>query len=251
MAFGYLKSAARALLNIVIPPRCGGCSVRIAAQPGLCADCFSGLRHISAPLCGRCGQPFADGFGVCGAGCRMQGTLLTMGRSALVYDEASKALILPFKRAGRTDLAPMLALLLLQAGREVLQGADVLIPVPLHPLRLLRRRYNQSQLLAAALGKLSDHRVMPWALKRRRYTAQQSGSHTARRRNVRGVFAVRRDVRGLNVVLIDDVLTSGATLEACAAALINAGAARVSFLTVARTRAAVEADDLASESFAA
>lgn len=176
----------------------------------------------------------------------MQGTALTRGRSALVYDEASKELILPFKRAGRTDLAPVLAQLLLQAGREVLEGADVLIPVPLHPLRLLRRRYNQSQLLAAALSNLSGHRVMPWALKRRRYTAQQSGSHTARRRNVRGAFVVRRDVRGLNVVLIDDVLTSGATLEASAAALLEAGAQRVSFLTVARTRSAIEGDDLAS-----
>jgi ComF family protein len=147
----------------------------------------------------------------------------------------AKALILPFKYADRTDCARGLAMLMARAGSALLARADVLAPVPLHKTRLRQRRYNQSALLAAELGRLADRPVWQDTLARRRETVPLGPlGVAARREELAGTILVRRDVAGRSVLLIDDVMTSGATADACAAALRAAGARQVDVLTAAR-----------------
>lgn len=160
-----------------------------------------------------------------------------------MYDETSREPILQLKHADRLDLAPLFARWLSRSARELIDDADAIVPVPLHPLRLLRRRYNQAAEIARPLAALSGTSYLPDALVRRRATATQGGkSGSGRRRNVAGAFDVparRRDqVAGLRILLIDDVLTTGATAEGCARALKAAGAARVDLAVVARVQTA-------------
>lgn len=156
------------------------------------------------------------------------------------YDEASRDPILSFKRADRLDLVPAFARWLGAAGRELIADADVIVPVPLHRWRLWRRRFNQSALIAQSLGRLVGKPVDCLALVRMRATPSQGDmpSAAARRRNVEGAFRVLSGraarLRGKSVLLIDDVFTTGSTIEACARALKRAGAARVFVLTLAR-----------------
>jgi ComF family protein len=155
------------------------------------------------------------------------------------YDEGARPLILRFKHADRTEAAPAFARWMARSGAALLEDCDLIAPVPLHRWRLLRRRYNQAALLALELSRLADRPAVPDLLERRRNTPSQGRmSRSQRALNVRGAFAVaprhRERVRGARVLLVDDVLTTGATLEACARALKRAGAARVEVLTLAR-----------------
>jgi ComF family protein len=164
-------------------------------------------------------------------------------RAACLYDEHSRDPILKLKHADRTDLAPLFVRWLSRAAAELLEEAEAIAPAPLHPLRLLRRRYNQAAEIARPLAKLSGVPYLPDALVRRRATETQGGkSGTHRRRNVAGAFHVpdrrRAQVEGRRILLIDDVLTTGATAEGCARALKRAGAARVDLAVLARVKEA-------------
>lgn len=156
------------------------------------------------------------------------------------YDEASKKLILALKWADRLELSPTFARWLERTGQPLLAEADVIVPVPLHRLRLWRRRYNQAAAVAQALARSSGKAYEPLLLRRLKHTPSQGKmlSAKARRRNVMGAFSVpkyrRGEIKGRTVVLVDDVLTTGATLDACARSLKRAGAARVFALTLAR-----------------
>jgi ComF family protein len=165
-------------------------------------------------------------------------------RAAVRYDDISRALVLSFKYGDRLDLAPMMGKWMARAGRELLSEADALLPVPLHCRRLWARRFNQSAALAGAISDICSKPVLHSALKRVRATPQQVGlSKTERADNVQGAFRVPADekaqVAGRRLVLIDDVLTSGATVDTCARALLRAGAAHVDVLVFARVVAAV------------
>jgi ComF family protein len=160
-------------------------------------------------------------------------------RAAVRFDEISRALVHALKYGDRLDLAPMMGRWISQAGRELLAEADALIPVPLHWRRLWARRFNQSAMLAAAVSSQTGVPVAAGGLKRVKPTAQQVGlSRTERAANVQGAFRVPSDgkaaVTGRRLVLIDDVLTSGATVDGCARALLRAGAANVDVLVFAR-----------------
>lgn len=178
---------------------------------------------------------------VCGA-CLAQPPVWSRARAACLYDEGSRALVLRFKHADRTEGAPAYARWMARAGADILAEADLLVPVPLHPWRLFLRRYNQAALLAHALGRECGLPVDACALKRLRRTASQGAfDHTGRgragrARNVRGAFSVAapESVVGRRVVLIDDVLTTGATLGECARVLLAAEAQSVDVLTLAR-----------------
>ena len=159
----------------------------------------------------------------------------------LRYDDASRDFILAFKHGDRTELAATFGRWMARTGTAMLNGSDIVVPVPLHRRRLFQRRYNQAALLAHAITAAAGHGVpvLPDGLKRRRNDPSQSGkSATARRANVRSAFEVsgrsRRRLQGKRILIVDDVYTTGATVEACARVLLTAGAAEVSALTLGR-----------------
>ncbi|NBC33487.1 MAG: ComF family protein [Alphaproteobacteria bacterium] len=235
------RQAARGLLDLLLPPQCLACRERTEAAGALCAECWLRLHFIGPPLCTRCGLPFdyeQPGEAVCGQ-CHRDPPFYSRARAALVYDDASRPLLLGFKHADKTYAAPALARWLHQAGAGLLAEADLIVPVPLYWLRLWRRRYNQAALLAHALGRIGGVPVAADLLVRRRPTRSQGGlSRAARFRNIRGAVAVRpggaERLAERTVLVVDDVMTTGATLNECARILLNAGAASVDVLTVAR-----------------
>lgn len=202
---------------------------------------WSKIVFLDDPQCAACGFPFdwPPGEGaVCGP-CAARAPAFDTARSAFVYTPESRRLVLSLKHGGRVDGLAAFGGWMRRAGRAMLAEADYLVPVPLHARRLRQRRFNQSLLLAQSVAKLSGVACDPHILMRRRATPSQGGqSARGRRRNVAGAFAVRDGakarIRDARLILIDDVYTTGATLEACARALKRAGAARVDALTLAR-----------------
>ncbi len=165
--------------------------------------------------------------------------MFARARAVLVYDDASRDLILGFKHADRTEAAPAFGRWLARAGGELVETADLIVPVPLHWTRFVTRRYNQAALLGRALARETTLPLVPDLLIRRRRTPSQGGLDFAgRARNVRGAFRLNPrlagGVRGRRVLLVDDVYTTGATVSACARVLLRGGAAQVDVLTLAR-----------------
>lgn len=239
LAGGLASLAARAL-DLVLPPRCLGCGVDVDATGTLCSACWKTASFIAPPLCACCGRPFefaAEGESLC-APCIARPPLFDRCRAVLVYDDGSKGMVLRFKHADRTDAAPGFAAWMARAGADLLADADLIAPVPLHRWRLFHRRYNQSCLLAKHLGIQSGRPMVPDLLVRRRAGTQGGQSAAGRARTVAGAFALpassRERVRDKRILLIDDVLTTGATVGECAKVLKRAGAAGVDVLTLAR-----------------
>lgn len=228
---------------MLLPPRCLTCDAAVDRPGALCPDCFGALAFVTAPFCAACGVPFThDGQagpdGLCPA-CTRRRPAFDRARAALRYDEAAKRVLLPFKHADRTELTDPLARHMLRAGAALLETADLLAPVPLHRWRLLKRRYNQAALLAAALGRMTGRPVVQDLLRRTHATPPLGDrSAAARAEAVAGSIAIRPHraarVAGRRVLLVDDVMTSGATASACAEALLTAGASAVDVLVAAR-----------------
>ncbi len=246
-----LRRLADTALDLVLPNRCVGCGDVIGADGALCAGCFRALEFVAEPCCATCGITFAyemagpatggladDDAAVCGA-CAARPPAFHAARAALVYNDLARKLVVGFKHADQTHLVAALAGWVEQAASTLIGRADVLVPVPLHRRRLFARRFNQSALLAARLSRSTAVPWLPDVLVRVRATPSQGHLNAVqRRRNVRRAFQVRaarrEAIAGAHVLLIDDVLTTGATLDACAETLLAAGAARVEAATVAR-----------------
>jgi len=232
---------ATAALDLLLPPRCLGCGAIVDRQGTLCSICWRGVGFIGPPMCACCGLPFEIAAGpgaLCGA-CVATPPVYARARAAVVYDDGSRSLTLGFKHGDRLHAAAPFARWMVHAGAELLADADLIVPVPLHPWRLFRRRYNQSALLARAVSRMSGVPLAVDAVVRRRRTPSQGGLNRRQRAlNVRGAFRVRHGaiatVAGRRVILVDDVLTTGATVGACARALLSAGAVSVDVLTLAR-----------------
>lgn len=230
-----------ALAGVIWPQR-SLISHRELAGPGaLEPELWSKLRFLSEPLCARCGMQFeiaVEEGQVCAA-CIADPPAYDRARAAVMYGDVSRDLVLGLKYQGRRDGLAVLSGWMAGAGAELLAQADLIVPVPLHYFRLVRRGFNQSGWLAAGLSRSSGVRLSVDALKRVKATPIQGGlSADARRRNVQGAFRVRSSRKGLvkdkRILLIDDVLTTGATAEACARTLKRAGAACVDVLALAR-----------------
>jgi len=236
------KPLVNTVLDIVFPPRCMGCAAPVASAHSLCSDCWKSLRFISEPMCHCCGHPFelaVEAHMLC-AECLKESPAFVQARSALYYDEASKRHVLGFKFHDHTELMPLLSEWLVRASGDMLPHIDFLVPVPLHWFRLWRRRYNQSALLCYAVSEKTGIPVAPDALIRAKHTTPQSQlTRLQRLENVKGIFKVRPSIisriENKNILLIDDVMTTGATIKACTRTLLKAGAGRVYVATVART----------------
>ena len=229
------------LLDLLLPPTCLGCGVSVDEQGRLCGSCWGSMTFLAPPACACCGQPFPHALPLAAlcAACIAEPPPYRRARAVFRYDDASRGLVLAFKHADRTEAAPAFARWMARAGAELVAECDLVVPVPLHWTRLFRRRYNQAALIAKGLAEIANLPYRPDVLRRRRATPSQGGRGRAgRRRNVEGAFVVplrrRSQLAGRNVLLVDDVLTTGATVTASARALLRAGAAAVDVLTIAR-----------------
>jgi len=237
---GAASHAAKLALDIALPTLCVACREPVDGE-GVCAKCWSKLSFIAAPFCPRLGIPFVydPGPGMLSMEAIADPPAYARARAAVRYYDVARTLLHALKYQDRTDLAPAMGRWMARAGRELLDGADALIPVPLHWRRGWSRRYNQSGTLAQVIEAQSGVKVVSKALRRVRPTQQQIGlSRSQRASNVQGAFKVaadrQSDIQGRRVILIDDVLTSGATADACARALLRAKAASVDVLVFAR-----------------
>lgn len=231
----------QAALDLLLPPRCIATG-EIVDAPGTVSPSFwSQLAFIESPCCSTCGAPFAfeAPAGTICAGCMEAEPVFGRARSAVIYNDASRRLVIDFKYGDKLHFAKTFAPRMQRAGAELLATADIILPVPLSRRRLWQRRFNQSALLAQELGRRTGKTCLPDALLRLRHTVPQKGLSRARRtENVRNAFAVNQRHAGLladrNLLLVDDVFTSGATLNECARTLKKAGARQVDVLTIAR-----------------
>lgn len=236
------KTISHATLNLLFPPQCLSCDATVQVHGALCQGCWNEVTFLTDPLCACCGVPFAFGLGedaLC-TDCIHTRPPFAAARAAFCYDEASKKLVKSLKYNDNTMLAPTLSRWMLQAGNALAQQSDVILPVPLHFFRFISRRYNQATLLATAIAKSTGIACLPEGLTRTRITSSQTGlSRKERAINVEGAFAVNprhlARLRSANVLLIDDVYTTGATLSACTLALHEAGVRQVRALTLARS----------------
>ena len=227
-------------LDIALPTLCVCCREPVDGE-GLCAGCWSKLSFIAPPYCPRLGIPFVydPGPDMLSMEAIADPPAYTRARASVRFDEVARTLVHALKYQDRTDLAPAMGRWMARAGHELLGEADILVPVPLHWRRGWSRRYNQSGALARTIERQSGVRLKGDVLRRIRATEQQVGlSRSQRASNVQGAFQVSSDARsqvqGRRVVVIDDVLTSGATVDACARALLRAKAAQVDVLVFAR-----------------
>ena len=234
-------SSLRYSADLILPPVCVSCGTLTTHHNLLCPKCWASLYLITPPFCDRLGIPL-PGYEGDGRHISVQAVanppVFSRARAAAHYSGIMRRLIVRFKFEDKHEPLPLFVRLMREAGRELLDGADLMAPVPLHRLRLLQRRFNQSALLAKGIGRATGVPVEVMALRRMRRTEAQVGlDQEARRENVAKAFGVhprrQKFIAGKRIVLIDDVITTGSTANACATALLAAGAAQVDLLAIA------------------
>ena len=236
-----ITSIWRTTIDILLPPRCLATGEIVDAQGMVSPTIWPQLQFIEAPFCKTCGIPFSFEIAndaLCAA-CMDREPAFDSSRSAVVYNDASRKMILSFKYGDRLHAVDTFTPWMIRAGQELIDHADFIIPVPLHNKRLRERRFNQSALLAQAVAKRSGKAYIPNLLQRTRHTIPQQGlNYKERGKNVHGAFGVNKDhletIKGKTILLIDDVFTSSATLNECARIMKQAKANIINVLTIAR-----------------
>lgn len=242
--FNPLKYQVNTVFDWVLPAVCPATGQLIDSHGLVSFDLWRDIHFITDPKCASCGVPFPYQTGqegqelICGE-CIAKPKLYDRASSAILYNDASRSLILKYKHGDKTQMTPIFVPWMMRAGQGMLAQCDMVMPVPLHPFRLLRRLYNQSGLLASAIAQMAGRPYDALTLRRVIHTAPQGNKGVrSRKSNVSKAFDIKVDrshiCEGKHIVLVDDVLTSGATVEACAKTLKKAGAASVSVLTLAR-----------------
>lgn len=234
-----VKSLWRVLVQALIPARCMTCREIVQNSASVCVSCWSKLKLLEEPLCDVMGTPFAydHGVGAVSAQALSFPPVWDKSRAAMVFDENSKGFVHAFKYGDRGEAGWFMVRMMSRAGASLIAEADVIVPVPLHWMRLWKRRFNQAAFLAQRIAEHKSKIYEPQLLRRVRATPQQVGLNAKERhRNMRKAFIVKdpaEKMRGKKVLLVDDVRTTGATLSACVAALRAAGASKVLVLTFA------------------
>lgn len=233
----HLKKLARPVITFALPPVCGLCRRVVSEEVSLCPACWHKLHFIAPPFCGCCGTPLLSkaAHGSLCASCLTTPPLYSVARAAVDYDAPCRVLIGRFKYGDQMHLAKTFVQWMQRIGPEAIEGANLVVPVPLYRWRLFRRKYNQAALLAEEVAKQNNLAMSYTALTRIRSTSPQVGKKRAERlKNVRGAFVASSEVEGKTVLLIDDVYTTGATLDSCTQALLERGAQEVRVLSIAR-----------------
>lgn len=241
------RAAFTVALDTALPPLCASCRTPLANPGGLCPACWSRVSFIAPPYCERLGIPFTydPGPGILSMEAIADPPAYGRARAAVRFEDIARDLVHRLKYGDRLDLASSMGQWMARAGEALLDDADALVPVPLHWRRLWGRRFNQAAALARVVASESGVPLLTAALRRVRATSQQVGlSRSARAVNVQGAFAItpagKLAIYGKRLVLVDDVLTSGATVDACARVLLRAGARNVDVLVFARVVATAQ-----------
>lgn len=232
----------QALLKVIYPPQCICCDARVTIDFGLCGSCWRDTPFITGLVCDLCGVPLPgqdDGQSVHCDDCLRVARPWHKGRAVMLYRDRGRDLVLQLKHGDRVDLARPAGAWLARSAQTLIEEDTVIAPIPLHWSRLLRRQYNQSALLAGELGRVAGIVTVPDLLVRIRRTESQEGrTRDERFRNLQGAIRVNRrqagGITGRHVLLIDDVMTSGATFAAAAESCLAVGASRVSVLALSR-----------------
>jgi ComF family protein len=240
LAIEFARRLAKSAVDTLYPPTCLACRGATDAHGALCPKCWSRMRFIERPYCERLGTPFEQdlGDGLLSPQAMADPPVYARARAVARFEDGpARKLVHRLKYSDRSELARPMGRWMARAGAEILAEADLLAPVPLHPLRLWRRRFNQAAMLAREVARASGKPCDLGALVRVKATHSQVGlSRAQRAENVQGAFKVTDGaaVKGRNVVLVDDVMTSGATANAASRAIVRAGARRVDVLVFAR-----------------
>lgn len=229
------------VMNLLFPPTCPGCGIFVAQNGTICSNCWSKLSFIIKPYCPVMGTPFSydPGEGILSGEALASPPPFRRARSAVVHFGLARSLVTRLKYGDRTDLAGSMARWMIIAGSELIDSADMIVPIPLHMRRFLKRTYNQATELSRHIAKRTGKPMQPCVIKRIRYTRQQVGLHAKeRQRNVLNAFIVPKKekpkIRNKRILLVDDVFTTGATVRSATKALLKAGAAEVDILTFSR-----------------
>ena len=234
---GAGRKGVRGMIDAIYPPTCLICDTRVEGNRGLCGKCWGETPFISGLACDKCGTPLPgdEDAGTLCDDCLVLARPWEAGRAALMYSGTARKMVLALKHADKTELVPQLSRWMARSGAALIAESDVIVPVPVHWSRAIARRYDQSVLLATALGGITGLNVWTDGLIRTRRTGTQDGkTRDDRYANTSGAFRARRRMDGLSVLLIDDVMTSGATFTAAADACHAAGAKKIFVLSLAR-----------------